>query len=175
MKRVEQWKEHPRHKGLMVSNYGNFTGKNGYSINDIRPEKHNGYLRLSYKGVRERCHVLVAETWLKRPEDPNATIVHHKNGNKHDNRASNLEWRTPQENTQACANEGKLATTAGVPTPVVARDMTTGELRVFNSQADAAVAVNRDNSSINKALRGCRKTCAGYEWFYLADIMAKVA
>ena len=173
MKRVEQWKE-SEYKGLLISNIGNFMRKDGGRLNIIL-EKENGYLRLSYKGMRKRCHVLVAETWLPKPTDPRKKIVHHINGDKRDNRASNLEWRTPQENTQACANEGKLATTAGIPTPIIARNVMTGELRVFHSQAEAAEAVGRHNSSINKALRGCRKSCAGYEWFYLADIMANVA
>ena len=41
-------------------------------------------------------HRLVAEAFCKRPEG--ATEVNHKNCERHDNRAENLEWVTHSEN-----------------------------------------------------------------------------
>ena len=168
MKRVEQWKE-SKYKGLLISNIGNFMRKDGGQLNIIL-EKENGYLRLSYKGMRKRCHVLVAETWLPKPTDPRKKIVHHINGDKRDNRASNLEWRTPQENTKEAGREGKLATTAGIPTPIICINKDTGEMLAFASQKQAALHFGVHNSSINKALRGGRKTCAGCWFYYLEEI-----
>lgn len=43
-------------------------------------------------------HRQVAKAFLPAPMFPNMT-VNHKNGNKTDNRACNLEWMTQQENT----------------------------------------------------------------------------
>lgn len=145
---------------------GRFKREDGKPVKTIK-EQQNGYVRLSYKGKRERCHILVAETWLEKPEEEDRRIVHHKNGKKTDNRASNLEWRTPRENTAEAGREGKLATTAGQPTPIVAMPANGGGCIWFESQKEAAEHFGVHNSSINKAIRGGRKTCAGYKFYYL--------
>lgn len=53
-----------------------------------------------YRGVRkpfsQRVHRLVAEAFCKNPDGKR--WVHHKNGDKNDARAANLEWVTPGEN-----------------------------------------------------------------------------
>ena len=42
------------------------------------------------KWVYEYVHKLVAETFVPNPN--NYTIINHKDGNKHNNEATNLEW-----------------------------------------------------------------------------------
>jgi len=171
---LEHWKEHPKYDGLFVSDKGNFKRADCKPVK-IREERQNGYLRISYKGRRIRCHVLVAETWLDPPAEPGQYVVHHIDGDKLNNRADNLEWRTPQENTAEAGKEGKLATTHGVPTPVIAVCVLTGKMMAFVSQQAAAEYFGVHNSSINKALRGGRKTCAGHWFYYLAEAERIVA
>ena len=55
-----------------------------------------GYARVRIKGKRYKIHRLVAETFIPNPEDKRE--VNHKDGNKLNNRADNLEWATRSEN-----------------------------------------------------------------------------
>lgn len=47
-----------------------------------------------------RIHQLVALTWLPNPN--NYPIVNHKDGNKLNNHADNLEWMTQSQNIRHC-------------------------------------------------------------------------
>ena len=53
-------------------------------------------LTINNKPVSKTVHRIVAETWIPNPD--NKPIVNHKNGNRKDNRAENLEWVTSSEN-----------------------------------------------------------------------------
>lgn len=55
----------------------------------VRPD---GYLMC---GNWRLLHRMVATCWLKKPD--NASLVHHRNHDKVDNRAANLEWVTPKQ------------------------------------------------------------------------------
>jgi len=52
----------------------------------------HGYV---YVGRQRLLHRMVATCWCDKPTGANH--VHHKNHNKQDNRASNLEWVTPKQ------------------------------------------------------------------------------
>lgn len=68
----------------------------------------NGYreycLMINGKRTYIRGHILVAETFLKKPKGKGDLEVNHKNKNRADNRVSNLEWVTPSENSQHRSN-----------------------------------------------------------------------
>ena len=55
-----------------------------------RNEYHTVYLSFNGKQYNFMLHRLVAEYFCDNPN--NYTIVHHKDGDKHNNQASNLEW-----------------------------------------------------------------------------------
>lgn len=69
--------------------------RSGQVIRNLKPYtptlRADGYLGI---GRRRLMHRVVASVWCDRPEGANH--VHHKNHNKTDNRASNLEWVTPK-------------------------------------------------------------------------------
>lgn len=73
----------------------------------LKTEK-NGYtsISLSYNGKSKtyKVHRLVALAFIHNPE--NKPEVNHKDGNKSNNLASNLEWVTVSENTQHAYDNG---------------------------------------------------------------------
>ena len=71
-----------------VSKDGNLLRK----LEPYTPTKHpQGYLSA---GGQRLVHRMIATCWLDKPA--NANHVHHKNHDKTDNRADNLEWVTPK-------------------------------------------------------------------------------
>ena len=62
------------------------------------------------KTSRRKVHRLVAEVFLDNPE--NFDTVHHKNGNKQDNRVENLEWIDNKEHV--IMHNGKKVTIDGI-------------------------------------------------------------
>jgi len=67
-----------------------------------------GYLSTRIGGKAMRIHVLVATTFLIRPEGK--MHVNHKNGIKLDNRLENLEWVTPKQNVRHAIENGLMNT-----------------------------------------------------------------
>ena len=63
-----------------------------------------GYLIVNYKGKTHKVHRLVAECFVENPN--NYEQVNHKDGNKKNNLADNLEWCTQQQNTQHAYDNG---------------------------------------------------------------------
>jgi hypothetical protein len=101
----QQWKDIPGYEELyQVSDMGHIRGlkpsprlKGTYLI----PVLHNGkYHRVRFfkEGKRKSffIHILVGKAFVPNPL--NLTEINHKKGNKLDNRASELEWTTRQNN-----------------------------------------------------------------------------
>lgn len=91
--------------------------------------------------------------------------VNHTNGIKSDNVVSNLEYCTARENSLLASKNGQLKT-GRRNQEIIAEDIETGERIFYASQAVAAKAIGCHNSEINKALKGKRKSCHGYKFYY---------
>ena len=70
-------------------------GSNGYKTVHIIRNK---------KGKNEYVHRILAEKFIKNLE--NKKTINHKDGNKLNNKISNLEWATHSENNQHAFNTG---------------------------------------------------------------------
>ena len=93
------WKIIPFEVNYEVSQNGEVRNATTKHIKSLRKSE-RGYLRVTLypSGKTYSIHRLVAITWL----DNNNKLpsVNHKDGNKLNNKVSNLEWCTPKENTR---------------------------------------------------------------------------
>ena len=76
-----------------VSNQGRIRHGKRILSGSLRPD---GYIFVNIKGIQKPLHRYVAEAFIPNPE--NKPEVNHKDGNKQNNFASNLEWATRSEN-----------------------------------------------------------------------------
>lgn len=110
------WAFHPEMDRLLLSSqkkymlYEKLLGKDECVWSEPRiATKENGYPLMNYRhddGVNKQhyMHRLVAETFLLNPEEK--PQVHHRNNNKSDYSALNLEYVTPAQNVQKAVEDG---------------------------------------------------------------------
>lgn len=103
----EQWKPIRGYERLYeVSNYGRIKSLNYHGRGVVRilrlTAKPNCYIKVGLRKGKKtktyRIHRLVAEAFLLPPR-PEQTQIDHLNGQKQDNRASNLRYSSPKANS----------------------------------------------------------------------------
>lgn len=120
----EIWKDIQGYEGwYQVSNLGNIK-----SLKRIRAKKSGGYMMIEIPKLRKphvstngycdvglhaegksksfTIHRLVANAFIDNPQ--NKPQINHKDGNKQNNAALNLEWVTPGENMTHAHNNGLM-------------------------------------------------------------------
>lgn len=135
-----------------------------------------GYVRVDIQidGIK-KClllHRLIAKTFIPN-NTPERVEVNHIDGNKQNNRVSNLEWCTRGENMQHASHMGLMVGISGSDNrrsvPVDMFDSTTGlYLYTFHAIHEAARYLGSKSyaTKICACCTGRRKSAYGYLWKY---------
>ena len=172
---METWKAIDGYEGIYeVSDKGRVKslGNNKFGKEKIlKPGKtHVGYLRVTiYKdghAKRLLVHRLVAEAFIQNPN--NLETVNHKDEDKTNNVASNLEWMSIADNINYGTRNKRVA--ESLSKPVQMFDKKTGELlATFPSLMEAERVTGIPCSNISKCCLGKRKSSGGYIWKYKSE------
>lgn len=129
--------------------------------------KRNGYLSLVLRKRNSNpknyyVHRLVAEAFIANPN--RYLTVNHKNENKRDNRADNLEWCSYKYNDNyGTRNERFVFTKEMKGKPFLCKE--TG--KIYRSVTKAGRELGLSASSICKALRGKQTNVKGMHFIYI--------
>lgn len=162
--------------GDVISKQRTVVAKNGIitlkGAKKIKPaHKKNGYVYITLKnGIvyeTKRLHRLVAQAFIPNPN--NLEQVNHIDGDKKNNKVSNLEWCSQSQNVQHAYDNGLLN---HYKRPVLKIDLTSGDIvGEFESLKDASDSVDAKSSD---SARSCIYLCCneklnsayGYAWKY---------
>lgn len=192
---TEEWRDVVGYEGLYaVSNMGNVM-----CVKKLKPSPRGGYpgVVLSKNGKRESksVHRLVAEAFIPNPE--RLPVVNHKDEDKGNARADNLEWCTAKYNMnygtirerRSVSQTARLADNpdflaafldagaenarkyrAKISRPVVQLTASGEIVAEFSTEAEAAKATGISQSSISACCRGEYAQTKGYVFKFKEDM-----
>lgn len=185
----EKWKFiENTNKEYIVSNYGNVMSLPKKTFNHfdcgmkLKLIKNNHgyfyvYIRTTNGRKKEYVHRLVAQAFI--PNKNNKPFINHRDCDPSNNCVENLEWCTPQENTDYMISLGRNKRTEKwlnnlkksqmkFTKPVKGTNPVTGEIKVYKSIND----VKNDGfrpGDVCKCCKGERKTAGKFCWEYLGE------
>ena len=130
-------------------------------------ERTDGYMIASISGKNHSVHRLVAQAFLEPSPSEKHTQVNHIDGNPANNRADNLAWVTPSENTQHSydTNAERKSNAPKQSKPVLGRRHGSEEEWVEYESANAAArALGLHMGSISACCNGRTKRAGEYEF-----------
>ena len=158
----EQWRAVEGYPGYEVSNLGRVVGSRG-ELTPARLPK--GYLMVNLcKNGKQKPHYihrLVAQAFIPNPE--NKPQVNHIDGDKNNNRVSNLEWATYLENhLHAIKNHLHRHYTRRVKQ----YDLQGNLIAEYKTILEASRVTGVNTAGIGGTCRGTYKKSGGYIWRY---------
>lgn len=176
----EEWRPVPaeHYEHYHVSSLGRV--KNTRRGNFMKPDKTNntGYYRIRLKSNPHEwatfIHKLVALAFVPNPE--NKPCVNHKNGDKYDNSATNLEWVTEKENARHARETGlnsmKGNKNQNKPRPVDVLIAGTGVIRHFKTMTEAAKFAGVSTKCIRNFLNNGRNQGPNRDFYFIDPAVA---
>lgn len=168
----EEWRPIPNFEGLYeVSNLGNVDSLNNYHRKQKRKrlkpklDIHGYYcvcLSNKQKIKRFKIHRLVAMCFI--PNQNNLPCINHKDENRQNNRADNLEWCTYQYNNTYGSRIEKMKDKICIPVIQLTKD---GDFVArYNSIEEASCLNDLEHRNISVVCSGKRDFAGGYRWRY---------
>ena len=154
----EEWKLVNGTEDYYISNLGRFkrvTDK-GDSLRKLHKDS-EGYMIANIGHRKVKVHRLVAEHFLPNPN--NYPVVDHLDSCKSNNRWTNLEWVTQQENSRRAAANGLMS---GNDTREVLAIDNEDNVSLFDNCAECARFIGTDARSAHKTLTGKQPTVKGF-------------
>ena len=161
-----------------ISNFGNVRKVNSTNEYDKRTRKYFylkdyisscGYkrifLKINNKQKAYLVHRLVAEAFIPNPN--NFPIVNHKDENKTNNNATNLEWCSIKYNNNYGNHNKKVA--IANQRKISQYDLKNNLIKNWGSIKQAGETLNICKTSISCCLAKKRKTAGGFVWRYNYD------
>lgn len=166
----EFWEEIKDHPKYFVSSEGRFISCIKGDERLLFPTEKGGYLNIVIGKENHRAHIWVC-LHFNGPKPDENYICNHKNGNRKDNRAVNLEWMTSQENTQHAHKTGLInKANLGVNTrkPVYQYTMKGNFVKKYDCAQDAVISLGHPNgkSFVASCCTGFIKSAYNYIWSY---------
>lgn len=142
---------HSRHNSPRI--VSGVTDKDGYQ---------RVYISDGISGKRFFVHRLVAVAFIPNPD--NLPVVNHKDENKQNNRAENLEWCTVRQNT--VYNDMPKRRADALRIPILQMDLQHNVVRRWRCRADIERETGFQGGNITRVCQGIRPTAHGYIWKY---------
>ncbi len=163
---AEQWKPTYISDDYLISDSGKLFSLKTRKM--LKGDFYAGYRRYCiFSGGKSRyywTHRLVATAFIPNPE--NKPCVDHINGDKADNRASNLRWVTYKENVHNPNTFPKLVNALTINNQnrtVRTAAYKNGELiGIFNTQAEASRTLGVSTGNVSDCVNGKLKQIRGY-------------
>ena len=149
----EEWRKIDGHENYSASTFGRIRNdRNGYILRPLNP---TGYCTVSLDKKVCYIHRIIAQTFLPNPEQK--PMVNHKDGNRRNNRVSNLEWNTQKENLNHAVKIGLHR--RAIPVAVYQNKKFIGN---FSSHKEASVALHISDALVNLYMDTGKTTSHGY-------------
>lgn len=169
----EEWKKISDYEDYEISNFGRIKSykQNKNGIITLGNKDKKGYLTKTLCNEEGRktfkVHRLVAKAFIPNPL--NLPQINHKDEDKTNNRADNLEWCDNLYNhhygtkIERTAEANRCCPTTSKKVYSIDEE---NNIEYFDSIGEAERITGLPHSNIVRALKGRRPTCGGREWFY---------
>lgn len=186
---IEVWKDIKNYENLyQISNLGNI--KNIKKNKLIKPfiSKSTKYLQIDLckYGIKKRysIHSLVCNAFISNPN--NYKYINHKDENKLNNNANNLEWCTQKYNCnygsrnqkigeksrqRKHTKEAKEKISNALSKTILQYGKDNNFVKEWKNAYEVKRELNISNSSINECCNKKRKTAGGYIWKYKMEVI----